>query len=43
MRLLVTQGDTGAPRPEETATPWDPTVGPCLGSYGGPRGGSGFL
>ena len=20
-----------------------PTVGPCLGSYGGPRGGGGFL
>ena len=26
----------------ETDTPQDPTVGPCLGSYGGPRGGGRF-
>ena len=30
---------TGVPRSQETASPWDPTVGPCLGPYGGSRGG----
>ena len=34
---------TGLPRLSETATPQDPTVGPCLGSYGGARGGGRFL
>ena len=34
------QNTTGEPR-LESATPLDPTVGPCLGSYGGPRGGGG--
>jgi len=29
-------GATGVPRSKETATPWDPTVGLCLGPYGGP-------
>jgi hypothetical protein len=29
---------TGVPRSYETATPQDPTVGLCLGPYGGPRG-----
>ena len=29
---------TGVPRSSENATPWDPTVGSCLGPYGGPRG-----
>jgi hypothetical protein len=28
----------GLPRSKETAPPWDPTVGLCLGPYGGPRG-----
>ena len=32
---------TGVPR--EIATPQDPTVGPCLGSYCGPRVGGWFL
>ncbi|KAJ1478951.1 hypothetical protein T484DRAFT_2910247 [Baffinella frigidus] len=30
---------TGGPRSVESASPWDPTVGLCLGPYGGPRGG----
>ena len=34
---------TGVPRPYETSTLWDPTVGPCLGFYGGPKGGCVFL
>ena len=29
---------TGVPRSQETASRWDPTVGLCLGPYGGPRG-----
>jgi hypothetical protein len=29
---------TGVPRPSENATPWDPTVGVCLGPYGPPGG-----
>jgi len=29
---------TGLNRLQETAPPYDPTVGPCPGSYGGPRG-----
>jgi hypothetical protein len=28
---------TGVPRSQETAPPWDPQVGLCLGPYGGPR------
>ena len=28
----------GVPRSQENALPWDPTVGLCLGSSGGPRG-----
>ena len=32
---------TGLPRLQETAPPWDSTVGVCLGPYGGP-GGSAF-
>jgi hypothetical protein len=34
---------TGVPRSSETTPPWDPTVGSCLGSYSGPRGGGGLL
>jgi len=34
--------DTGAPRSYETATPYDPTVGLCLGPYGGLWGGGCF-
>ena len=30
----------GVPRSKETAPPLDPTVGLCLGLYGGPGGGS---
>jgi len=36
-------GITGVPRLQETASPWDPTVGPCLGPYGGPGGVGVFL
>ena len=31
---------TGVPRSAEAAPPWDPTVGLCLGPYGGPGGGA---
>ena len=34
---------TGLPRSNETVPPWDPTVGLCLGPYGGPGGGGLFL
>ena len=34
---------TGVPRLQETAPPYDPTVGLCLGSKGSPRGVSVFL
>ena len=34
---------TGVPRLQETATPQDPPVASCLGSFGGPWGGGGFL
>ena len=34
---------TGVPRVYPTATPYDPTVRLCLGSYGGARGDDGFL
>jgi hypothetical protein len=34
---------TGAPYSQETAFPWDPTVGLYLRPYGSPRGVSGFL
>ena len=34
---------TGVPRFKETATPYDPKIGPCLGTYGGLRGGGCFL
>ena len=34
---------TGVIRSEGTASSQDPTVGLCLGPYGGPRGGSSFL
>ena len=34
---------TGVPHLQENAPPWDPTVGLCLGSWGGPRGVGGFL
>ena len=30
---------TGVSRSQETAFPWDPTVGLCLGPYGSPGGG----
>ena len=40
---LIEGGLTGVPRLQENATPEDPTVGLCLGAYGGPRGGGGFL
>ena len=32
-------GGTGLPHLQENAPHWDPTVGLCLGSYGGPMGG----
>ena len=31
---------TGVPHSQENAPPEDPTVGPCLGSYRGPRRGA---
>ena len=31
---------TGVPRSSESASLEDPTVGICLGPYGGPRGGA---
>ena len=34
---------TGVPRLYENALPEDPTVGPCIGSWGGPRGVGVFL
>ena len=34
---------TGVPRSEENASPYDPTVGPCLRLYGGPKGEGRFL
>ena len=34
---------TGVPRSQENASPQDPTVGLCLGPYGGPRGGGVFF
>ena len=37
LRQLV--HSTGLTRLYETATPLDSTVGPCLGSYGGAKGG----
>jgi hypothetical protein len=33
----------GVPRSCEIASPQNPTVGPCLGPYGGPRWVGGFL
>jgi len=39
---VVLTRDTGVPR-LKPANPEDPTVEPCLGSYGGPRGGGRFL
>ena len=36
-------GVTGVLRSYETAPPYHPTAGLCLGPYGGPRGGGGFL
>ena len=35
--------NTGVPRSLETDVPQDPTVGRCLGPYGGPRGGGIFF
>ena len=40
IQLRLIMRHTGIPRVLEIATPWDPAVGPCLGSYGGPRGGA---
>ena len=37
------QRDTGVPHLQENAPPWDPTVGLCLGSKGGPRGVGVFM
>ena len=34
---------TGVPRSKDNAPPWDPTVGLCIGAYGGTRGGDVFL
>ena len=34
--LTLEVESTGVPRLQETAPSWDPTVGPCLGPYGGP-------
>ena len=36
-------GLTEVPRSSETTPSWDPTVGLCLGPYGGPRQGGYFL
>jgi hypothetical protein len=36
--LISRRQSTGVPRLQETATPLVPIVGPCLGSYCGPRG-----
>ena len=33
----------GVPRLKEIVTSYNPTAGPCLGSYGGLRGGGLFL
>ena len=35
-------GPTGVPRSHEPPPPWDPTVAPCQGTYGDPRGGGIF-
>ena len=37
--ITDSEGDTGVPCSYETAPPYDPTVGICLGPYGGLRGG----
>ena len=34
---------TGVPHLQENASPWDPTVGLCLETYGDPRGAGVFL
>ena len=36
-RMLPRLHSTGGPRSSETAATEDPTVGLCLGPYGGPR------
>ena len=38
----ISQLDTGVPRSWETPSPQDPTIGLCLGPYGGPKGGGCF-
>ena len=38
-RGSVGAGPTGVPRSYKNALPWDPTVGLCLGPYGGPKDG----
>ena len=40
---MALRQDAGVPRSHKSAPPEDPTVGLCLGHYGGPRGGGGFL
>ena len=37
------QGYLAHKKKEKNVPPLDPTVGLCLSSYGGPRGGGGFL
>ena len=40
---MLTYSLAGLPRSFKTAAPYDPTVGPCLGLYVGPRGVGVFL
>ena len=43
-RLFAAFQKVRAPPPETSPPPpEDPTVGLCLGPYGGPKGGGGFL
>ena len=43
LRRIHMNGLTGVPHLHEEALPWDPIVGLCLGSSGGPRGAGIFL
>ena len=38
--LRKLNSSTGVPRAQETAPPYDPTIGLCLGPYGGSRVGA---
>ena len=41
--LFAFLSGAGVPRSLKTTPPQDPTVGSCLGPYGGPRGEGGFV